>query len=624
MYGARVLFDGVARARVALSQGDVLAAYDDAMVALEADPDDLDAHFVAALALARSGAVERARSAADELVQCVDAAIDASPALREDAAALVARLAKDEALATRGTARRQRLGAAADLYERVADRYGRYYSCINAATLRLLAGDVARAKRLAARARDAVAADRDESEHDDYWREATDAEAALILGDVDGARRALAVAARMVGGDDAARAVTRRQLRLVCEATGAPVDVLDPLAAPLVLYYSGHLIDPSRPIERFPAAMEPTIGQQIRAYIANRRIGVAYGSLASGADILTAEALTAVDVPFHVVLPFDVDQFEEVSVAPAGPGWSERFHACLAKAASVTQASDSLMDDDDLFGYAARIAMGHALNHAAFLDAPAEQLAIWDGRPGSGVAGTAHDVGIWNAAGRNTHVISLPAASGDEPSDEAAPRMSTRRIGAILFTDLRGYSRLRDEQISTYVRDVFTQLAAVVAASGERLLWSNTWGDAIAAVFSDVVAAAECALGLHEKLAAIDLARLGLPADLDLRIGAHAGPVMAIADPVTGHGAYWGRELTRAARIEPRTPEGQVYVTDAFAALLALEPSAPFATEYVGKITTAKDFETIRMYRLYRRENAERVVAGLTSLCTPAAKQHSS
>ena len=49
---------------------------------------------------------------------------------------------------------------------------------------------------------------------------------------------------------------------------------------------------------------------------------------------------------------------------------------------------------------------------------------------------------------------------------------------------------------------------------------------------------------------------------------------MAIVDPVSHKPTYWGRELTRAARIEPRTPEGEVYVTDAFAALLVLEPGA--------------------------------------------------
>ncbi len=148
---------------------------------------------------------------------------------------------------------------------------------------------------------------------------------------------------------------------------------------------------------------------------------------------------------------------------------------------------------------------------------------------------------------------------------------------------------------------MLTPLATTLTECGGSLLWANTWGDAIAAVFADVAAGAEVALALHDTLARIDMAAIGFPADLHLRIGGHAGPVIPNPDPVTGIAAYWGRELTRAARIEPRTPEGQVYVTDAFAALLALEPDVPFTTEYMGRITTAKDFETIPMYRLERR-----------------------
>ncbi len=126
-----------------------------------------------------------------------------------------------------------------------------------------------------------------------------------------------------------------------------------------------------------------------------------------------------------MVLPFDTDEFERTSVAPAGPGWSERFRSCLTRASSVAHASDSaFMHDDELFGYAGRIAMGHTLNHAAFLDAPAEQLAIWDRIPATGVAGTAHDVAVWHAAGHPTHVIALrpsaPPPSAADPADGRA------------------------------------------------------------------------------------------------------------------------------------------------------------------------------------------------------------
>jgi adenylate cyclase len=146
-------------------------------------------------------------------------------------------------------------------------------------------------------------------------------------------------------------------------------------------------------------------------------------------------------------------------------------------------------------------------------------------------------------------------------------------------------------------------MGAVLDEHTAAVRWCNSWGDAIAAVFADVTAAADCALAFQDALQRIDLGAIGLPRNLDLRIGVHAGPVFALSDPVSHRPTYWGRELTRASRIEPRTPEGEVYVSDAFAALLALEPDARFATEYVGRVTTAKAFETIPMYRL-RRSNA--------------------
>ena len=175
---------------------------------------------------------------------------------------------------------------------------------------------------------------------------------------------------------------------------------------------------------------------------------------------------------------------------------------------------------------------------------------------------------------------------------------STREIAAILFTDLRGFSGLRDEHFPFYVRDVLGALARVLDRHREVLLGYNSWGDAIQAVFSDPRSAARCALELQAAISRIEITDTELPLDLGMRIGAHVGPVFHLREPFKGELTYWGRELTRAARIEPRTPVGEVYVTDAFAALLALEPTSGIRCEYVGQVTTAKDFETIPMYRL--------------------------
>ena len=578
--------DVLADARRAMSRGDVLIAYDLAHSVLVESPDDLEARYVVALSLARSGAAEQAGIEAAELRRRLATNEEAaSPQLLEDADALVARLAKDEALARTGPERAARAREAAQLYEAVANHYNRSYSCVNAASLWLIAGDEARARRLAARTLDRQTT----QEHDAYWRLVTEAEAAVVLNDADRARAALRAAAALEPVDYGARASTRRQLQVVCAARGLPADIVDVLEMPSVLHYCGHLI-------REDAHALDGVDARVTQFLDKRRVGFAYGSLASGSDILIAELLLDRDVELHAILPFGLEEFEAVSVAPAGPAWQARFHRCLDRATSVTYASDSAYSgDDELFSYTSRIAMGHAINRATFLGVEAEQLAVWDGEPVSGTAGTARDVEAWRRTGRTSNVIPI---SPRAPRAVRAASESDREINAILFTDLRGFSGLRDEHFPFYVRDVLGALAKVLDRHRETLLGYNSWGDAIQAVFADVQSAARCALDMQHAISQIKTTDTELPLDLAMRIGAHVGPVLHLLEPFKGELVYWGRELTRAARIEPRTPVGEVYVTSAFAALLALDPGSGIRCEYVGQVTTAKEFETIPMYRL--------------------------
>ena len=82
------------------------------------------------------------------------------------------------------------------------------------------------------------------------------------------------------------------------------------------------------------------------------------------------EAVLDAGIRLEIVLPFDTDEFEAVSVAPARRELGGAIPIVpTRRAASVVHASDSsFMHDDELFGYAARIAIGHTLNRAAFLD----------------------------------------------------------------------------------------------------------------------------------------------------------------------------------------------------------------------------------------------------------------
>lgn len=540
------------------------------------------------LNLAKAGATARAEAEFARLgLECSS---------EPDIVALGARIAKDRGLAAADAQRPALLSHAADLYDAIYRKSGGYYPAINVATLRLLAGEPQPAER-AAREVLALCEVAAGSTEDAYYRAASAAEAALVLGDADGARSALQRAAEH-GGDLAARAATRRQLRLICAARGIDDQVLAPLAPPAVIHYTGHMISPPGATGRFPAAHEAKVAAAIATTLDARNVGFGYGALASGADILFAEALLARGAELNVVLPFARDEFIEISVAPAGAGWRERFERCLHSASAVTYATDDrYLGHDWIFAYGSFVAMGLAVLRARFVDAEVRQVAVWDGEVTTGIAGTGFDVRIWRGLGRPTDVV--PSGSSASKAASSAPMPAGQReLRAMLFGDVKGFSKLTESQIPAFVTHVLGGLGGVLAKYGDSVLYRNTWGDGLFVVLRDALVAARCALELQTAMEAIDLNAHGLPDTLSLRLGGHFGPVFETMDPVQHVMNYFGAHVSRTARIEPVTPPGEVFVTEQFAARLALEPGG-YACDYVGQVPAAKSYGTMRMYHLH-------------------------
>ena len=366
----------------------------------------------------------------------------------EDVAALWARILKDRALAASGEERRHLAEAAALAYQRIADQNRAYFPAINAATLHLVAGDAATARSLASEALSLVEASGEAT----YYAAATRAEAKLLLGDPGSARTELAAAAGLHDGDFGAVSTTRRQLRMICTLTGVDEGILSALAGPAVAHYCGHMISGDNGNDGLRNFNEGAARTDIEVAIARNPVGFAYGSLASGADILWAEALLDAGAELHVVLPFALDDFLETSVTPSGENWVRRFHECLGRAVSVTYATEGrFLGDEILFGYCARLAMGLAILRSRFLDArgvPTRAL----GRPRSpGEVGTAMEVATWRATGHDgtmvTPVTVGPAPERSGPAGSSPAHDDVRVVRAILTGDMRGYSKLSEEQL---------------------------------------------------------------------------------------------------------------------------------------------------------------------------------
>ena len=531
----------IARAKAALSAGDSLTAID----LLRHAPDDpdparrIERDYLLVLALARAGACRlglerfRERLAHAPLEQL-------SPDMARDIAAVEARCLKDIALEASAETRRAALIEAADAYETVYRRFGGYYPLINAATLFLLAGETATAENLARQTLREVA------DSKDYWGLATRAEALLVLGESGEVAQVLKQASAL-GVSASAMASTKKQLLAVCAARGSEACLLDDLKVPSVVYYCGHRALSDADVANLPAA--------ITAQLAERNAGFAFGSLASGGDILLAEAALASGLELHVVLPYRAEDFVRASVAP---GWEARFATCMARARTVSYVIDNdVLEHDCVNALCGGHAMGMARRHADALMSDICQLAVWDGLPATAVATTAAEVAQWSELGLASVII---PPHGAPYRLTAPPPPPEAHIGsdvvprAFLFADVRGFSKLPERHMELFVHTYMGRQGVAIERFAADIDYRATAGDGIFLVFRTPALAAACAIAMQDCSITFDRAAHGIEVDLQLRIAVHYGPDHPIHDPILKKDSFAGREIIRAARIEPVTP----------------------------------------------------------------------
>ena len=178
---------------------------------------------------------------------------------------------------------------------------------------------------------------------------------------------------------------------------------------------------------------------------------------------------------------------------------------------------------------------------------------------------------------------------------------SGARIAAVMFSDVAGFSKLSDVHVEHFVRGFLPIIGTLARTSAQCPTYKNTWGDALYFQFHSVNEAGLFALEMHDLMRDLDWGTIDLP-PLAVRSGLHAGPLFPFRDPITGQHCLWGRHVTRAARIEPVTPPGEVYASQEFAALAAAQRVKGFDCEPVGRVSLAKAYDpTARLYHVRRR-----------------------
>ena len=143
-----------------------------------------------------------------------------------------------------------------------------------------------------------------------------------------------------------------------------------------------------------------------------------------------------------------------------------------------------------------------------------------------------------------------------------------RKLAAIVFTDIVGYTKLASDNQSKasallkQQRDLFQPIVSKFNGS-----WIKEVGDGLILTFDTVTDAVNCCIKLQETSKQID--------DLDLRIGIHQGEILIEENDIIGD------DVNIAARIEPFSAPGGIAISNKVHDAIVRE--SEFTTKYLGK-----------------------------------------
>lgn len=464
-------------------------AYDLAQEAARRSPRDDRFKHRAALALARTGAPDEAlalfdsfqlaKNAADEDILCL------GPRLRRDLA--FRKAVPDAAL----------LRKAAEDYESVYAKTGGYYPGVSAAATFAMAGDAERARKIAAKVAKECETLLEGVDEDDpsYYPRATLGEALLIAGDRAGAERAFAATRNAPDATPGKAATTRKQLHRLSSALKFDSAWIDrALPQQGTLYFSGPLAE-DRNLD------EKALASAVDDFLKTHDIATAFGALAAGADIIIAERLLAAGVALNVQLPLPPGDFLARSVTPYGPGWRDRFIACLESAQTVDWNRCARIGPA-AYRLGSRQSMGQAIAQARDLDSTAFGFFTVRLRDEKAESVSADNLHFWRALNLPAEIVSVDwakpaAARDDDPGGRPLAALVVAGAGAATAPGAifdTGSPDVKIFAFETPAEAIAAARALSAGAAGGARLWldAGLFSEAARAVFMSSLVTALC------------------------------------------------------------------------------------------------------------------------------------
>lgn len=172
-------------------------------------------------------------------------------------------------------------------------------------------------------------------------------------------------------------------------------------------------------------------------------------------------------------------------------------------------------------------------------------LIVLDSASASEIGGTESALEAWRQLGVAVELIALDtlrkrlktpslktAVASQTPTTAVAASAGqkssihlNREIKTMLFADMVGFSKLIEGSAPAFVVNFLGEIAKVIDGTVLMPAFKNTWGDGLFLVFDEIAVGADFALRLRDNIHQTDWTAVGLPADTNIRMGMHAGPV---------------------------------------------------------------------------------------------------
>lgn len=192
--------------------------------------------------------------------------------------------------------------------------------------------------------------------------------------------------------------------------------------------------------------------------------------------------------------------------------------------------------------------------------------------------------------------------------------------GFIVFSDLKGFSKLSLEEQERYLVVHVNLLSKTIKPLWDKAFVSNTWGDAVIAVFKDGEDAAEFMLNYRQEAKNI-MRTVAFDKKVLPRIAGHYGNVNIFKDPLLERDNTISNEVNTAARIEPVTRPGEIFVSkefkEAFVHQQRVNDTVKF--ERLGKLPLTKGHGEWELFRLIRWDESTHIIDKLLEMDLPKA-----